>query len=121
MAQVLVLAILLAGGPAPPAPTALMAGEVAAFDGVLVPESKMRELALEHAEVEALRAKLAAQDALRGSIVKACESAVEQAAARPFYDDPDANRWFGFFVGVGVGVGAMYGGAVLTGALPPPG
>lgn len=114
----LIALALLAG---PPAPTALAAGDAAPFDGVLIPEERLRELVAEHAEVEALRAKLATQDALRGAIVKACETAVEDAGARPFYEDPDANRWFGFFVGVAAGVGALYGGAVIAGAIPPPG
>lgn len=91
-------------------PVGLVQGAPAPFDGVLVDADRISDLIEAEATAEALAKQLEVEKS-----ISAEWKALATSTERPWWEEPELNRWVGFGAGVVVAVAAVLAGAWIVG------
>ena len=90
----------------------------APFTGLLVPEARFTELLEKEIQADGLAGKLKIQEKLTVDLENIYTKRMgEMAKPLAWYETPEFNRWLGFFIGVGVTAGVVYGGVKMMEAM----
>lgn len=81
--------------------TPIKSGEKAFYSGLLVSEGRFAKMLEAELTVKELEAKAEIQENLTASLEEMYTKRLREATkAKPWYETPSANRWFGFALGV---------------------
>ena len=90
----------------------VLAGKIAPFTGLLVPEARFKELLKAELAVFELRGKLDIREREAHNIEELYRKRLEEATAPPpWYESGGFNRWLGFGIGAGLTILALYAGS----------
>jgi len=89
----------------------LQQGQVAPFDGILIPPERVEELIGAEIERDKLKIKLDSFQRIRKIEVEAYENALKKKGK--WYNDPQVNRWAGVIFGMILTGAAVYGAGQL--------